>query len=240
MRDDSAHLHRLQRLTAVFMLSFLGIALSLGWWGAVQRADLAERPDNPRTVEEELRIERGRIFDNSGNLVLAQTVEDGERLRRVYPLTVTAPAVGYYSFRYGTAGVEQGVDGILRGDVEGGWAGFWRDLLNEPQSGRDVRLTINAAWQANASNLLGERQGAVLLLTIPDGGVRVLVSHPLYDPNELDAQFDQLAADASAPLLNRVTQAQYQPGLVLEPFVLAAALDQRLLRLADGVAEGGL
>jgi peptidoglycan glycosyltransferase len=50
--------------------------------------------------------------------------------------------------------------------------------------------------------------------------------------------FDDLVADASAPLLNRATQGQYQPGLTLQPFVLASALDQGIISLRDHV-EGG-
>jgi penicillin-binding protein A len=67
--------------------------------------------------------------------------------------------------------------------------------------------------------------------------VRAMVSHPAYDPNQLDGQFDQLVADQQAPLLNRATQGQYQPGLALQPFILAAALDQNLLRLNSPVED---
>ena len=38
-----------------------------------------------------------------------------------------------------------------------------------------------------------------------------------------------------APLLNRITQGQYQPGLLLQPFILAASIDQGIVRLNDTV-----
>jgi peptidoglycan glycosyltransferase len=58
-----------------------------------------------------------------------------------------------------------------------------------------------------------------------------MVSAPGYDPNQLDAQFETLSADAGAPLLNRAIQGRYQPGLMLQPLLIAGALDQGLIQL---------
>lgn len=233
---NQVHFHRLQRLAALFFLSFMGIALTIGWWGVIQRNTLEAREDNPRRVEAELRIQRGRILDTNG-VVLAETVGETDNLQRLYPLTYTAPAVGYYSFRYGTSGVEDALNSALRGESDDVLGEAWRKLLHEPQVGRDVRLALDAAWQAQASELLGEHSGAVVLLTIPEGAIRVLLSQPLYDPNDLDEQFEFLTSDESAPLLNRATQGQYQPGMVLEPFVLAAAVNQDLITLEDAIED---
>ncbi len=62
-----------------------------------------------------------------------------------------------------------------------------------------------------------------------------MVSHPDYDPNHLDDQFNELTENEDAPLLNRVTQGQYQPGLVLQPFLIASAMDAGLLKFEDPV-----
>ena len=48
-----------------------------------------------------------------------------------------------------------------------------------------------------------------------------MASRPGYDANHLDAEFERLVSDERAPLVNRVTQGQYQPGLLLQPFLLA-------------------
>lgn len=233
---NHVHFHRLQRLATLFFLSFIGIALTIGWWGVVQRATLEGREDNPRRVEDELRIQRGRVLDTNG-VILAETVGEPDNLQRLYPLTYTAPAVGYYSFRYGTSGVEDALNIALRGETDDVLGEAWRKLLHKPQVGRDVRLALDANLQKQASELLGEYSGAVVLLTIPEGAIRVLLSQPLYDPNDLDEQFEFLASDESAPLLNRATQGQYQPGMVLEPFVLAAAVNQDLIALEDTVED---
>jgi len=54
-----------------------------------------------------------------------------------------------------------------------------------------------------------------------------MVSVPPYDPNEVDrpGRFRQLNRDQNAPLLNRATQAGYQPGSTMKVVTAAAALD---------------
>jgi peptidoglycan glycosyltransferase len=62
-------------------------------------------------------------------------------------------------------------------------------------------------------------------MDVDSGDILALVSQPTYDPNMLDADWEQLESDPDAPLLNRATQGLYQPGGVLQPVVLAAALE---------------
>lgn len=226
---------RIQRLTLGLLAAFLAVALLLSYWGVVRSDALAERPDNPRRVEAELRIRRGRILDNEGQ-VLAETTGPVAAPQRVYPLGSSGPAVGYYSFRFGTAGVEEGFDAVLRGDGDNVWERFWRHNLHEAQEGRDIRLTLSVDRQRIAEALLGAQQGAIVLLTLPDGAISALVSHPAYDPNRLDENFEALVSDPRAPLFNRATQGQYQPGLALQPFLLAGALDAGVIALDETVA----
>lgn len=223
---------RLQHLSAALLAAFLAVFLLLSYWTVLRGTVLAEREDNPRRVEAELRIRRGRILDSEG-AVLAETVGPLQAPQRVYRIPEIGPAVGYYSFRYGTAGVEEGFDAVLRGDSDSVWEAIWRHSLHEVQRGRDIRLTLNAGWQRQAAALLGGRNGAIVLLTLPEGAIAAMASAPGYDPNRLDEQFDELAGSADAPLLNRATQGQYQPGLVLQPFLLAGAIDKGVLRLED-------
>ncbi len=227
---------RIQKLILGLLAAFLAVALMLGYWGVVRGAALAERQDNPRRVEAELRIRRGRILDSQGQ-VLAETTGPVASPQRVYPLGSSGPAVGYYSFRFGTAGVEEGYNAILRGDGNNVWERFWRHNMHQAQQGRDIRLTLNGDRQRTAEALLGDRQGAVVLLALPDAAVSAMVSHPGYDPNRLDEQFEALVNDPRAPLFNRATQGQYQPGLALQPFLLAGALDAGMLALDDSVAD---
>jgi len=227
--SPQTHLHKMQR---AILLGFLAVAGSLVFWIVVRSEAILARDDNPRVVEAELRIQRGRILDRNGT-VLAHTVGQPDALARTYPFATIGPAVGYYSFRHGTAGIEAGYDDVLRGESEGFTDVFNQQLLHMPQVGRDVQLTLDAELQTTAEALFGEAQGALVLLEISTGDVLAMVSHPYYNPNRLDENFEALVEDETAPLLNRAVQGQYQPGLVLQPFILAAALDQDRIQL-DG------
>ena len=105
-------LHKMQR---AILLGFLAIALSLVFWAVVRSEAILARDDNPRLVEAELRIQRGRILDRNGT-VLAETIGEPDALIRSYPFPTIGPAVGYYSFRHGTAGIEAGFEAVLRGE----------------------------------------------------------------------------------------------------------------------------
>ena len=238
MRTRTADVrHRINILGTVILLSFLAVALALVYWSIARGPGLLARDDNPRLVEAELRIVRGRILD-ANNEVLAETVGPADDLRRVYS-PAAGPAVGYYSIRHGTTGVEQGLDALLRGESDNPWATVLdQELMHRTQVGNDIRLTLDSRWQRTAESLLGDNDGGILLLALPDVSVRAMASQPGYDPNTLDENFDELAADVRAPLLNRVSQGQYQPGLVLQPFLLAAALERGLIEM-DGQVDGG-
>lgn len=233
MNNHSAQSH-LRKMQRAILLGFLAVALSLVFWSVVRSGAILARDDNPRLVEAELRIQRGRILDRTGR-VLAHTVGEPDALARTYPFATIGPAVGYYSFRHGTAGIEAGFDAVLRGESQDFTAVFNQQILHMPQIGRDVQLTLDAELQAIAETLFGQAQGALVLLEINSGDVLAMVSHPGYNPNRLDETFAALVEDETAPLLNRAVQGQYQPGLVLQPFILAAALDQDWIQLDDAV-----
>jgi peptidoglycan glycosyltransferase len=55
--------------------------------------------------------------------------------------------------------------------------------------------------------------------------VRVMVSFPQYDPNEVPEDFARLNRDDDAPLLNRATLGRYAPGSTFKVVTAAAALD---------------
>lgn len=224
---------RLLHIQLGFLLAFLLVFLAFTSWATWWSPALAVREDNPRVVEAELRLERGRILD-ANETVLAHSVPlPSGRFNREYPADVGEPVIGYYSLRHGTAGIENHLDEVLRGTAvgENNWEQAWRELTNQPQHGRDVRLTLRADWQAMADELLAGRQGALVLLSLNDNAVRVMASQPTYDPNLLNEQFDNLAAAENAPLLNRATQGRYQPGLILAPFIMAGAVNDGLLNL---------
>ncbi|MFN2188925.1 MAG: FtsW/RodA/SpoVE family cell cycle protein, partial [Candidatus Promineifilaceae bacterium] len=220
---------RLRQLSIVTVLSFALVFLLVAYWTALRGAQLLARDDNPRLVEAEQRISRGTIYDANGE-ILAESVEDAdEHQNRIYN-PFSGPLVGYYSFEHGQVGIENAMDAALRGETGDPWADFVdRELLHEVRVGRDVRTTIDASWQQTAAEALDGRQGAVILLSLADNAVRAMISQPTYNPNLLDEQFETLTQDESGPLINRAVQGQYQPGLILQPFLLAEAINKGVI-----------
>lgn len=227
--------HRLKRLNFLAVMAFLLILLALSFWGGIQQNELGNRTDNPRLVEEALSVERGRIYDATGLLLAYSVAQEDGTFRRTYPLSHTATAVGYSTFRFGSVGIEGFYDDYLSGEQT-----FWDELSHRPRHGRDLRLTIDVRLQSFASQLLENYHGTMILLSIPDGAIKAIVSFPSYDPNALTENFDALVENTNAPLMNRATQAQYQPGSILSPLILAYLLDNQLVTQAEITAVNQL
>ena len=196
------------RLARVILVSYVGIAVALVFWQMVQAPVMVAREDNPRLVLAQQRIHRGRLLDAHG-VVLAQSLPDPESgfYVRNYPAVEAVHGVGYYSLRYGAGAAEAAFDRPLRGELS-----YFDHVLHRTQKGNDVPLSLDLAAQTAASRTLGDRRGAVVVIEVTTGRVLVLLSHPLFDPNVLDEQWDTLSADPAAPLLNRATQGSYPLG----------------------------
>lgn len=222
----------ISRIAALLLIAFVLLIGALGYWAASGPA-LTARPDNPRRILDEQRILRGAILDRDGETIVETTGEFGAYTRRThYPQA--APFTGYYSINYGTSGVEQIFDGILRGTAGVDPLQSQIDrLLHVSPIGRAVQLTIDLDIQRLADTLLDGQTGAIVVVSVPGGDVLALSSQPTFDPNTLDDSWDTLRADPAAPLLNRATQGQYQPGTALQPILLGEALRRGVTAL-DG------
>ena len=213
----------INRISALLLLAFALLAGALGYWAASGHS-LTARDDNPRRILAERRIHRGAIIDHDGQVIVETVGERGEYVRRtLYPDAV--PVTGYYSINYGTSGVEQAYDDTLRGirGIDETQARI-DALLHIHPAGRAVQLTIDLDAQRIADALLNGHTGAIVVLSVPDNQILALSSRPTFDPNTLDENWEALRADPTAPLLNRATQGQYQPGTALQPVLLAEAL----------------
>ena len=111
-----------------------------------------------------------------------------------------------------------------------------RDIkYNDPQKGNDVRLTIDLAAQREASAIMNDRRGALVVLDVNDGSVLVFFSSPTYDPNPLtwgisNSEWSALLGDKDKPMMNRVMGGAYPPGSTFK-VVTASAI------LMEGVAN---
>jgi cell division protein FtsW (lipid II flippase)/cell division protein FtsI/penicillin-binding protein 2 len=214
---------------------WIALALALGWWTIVRGPALTTRTDNPRRALAERVNPRGAILDRNG-VALAETVGAQGEYARAYPLgTAAAAVVGYDSARFAQAGVERSRDETLRGETGHDAITTWWQHLTQgtPPSGLGIRLTLDAALQTSVAQALSPYRGAAVVLEVSTGNLLVLASSPSFDPNTLEQDWEDLTARADAPLLNRATQASYQPGMIFAPFLLAQGVEGGLLSLED-------
>jgi len=208
------------RVVALFLLVlFLAPVVNLTRLQVLRSEELFSRPDNTRTLED-LSL-RGSLLDRAGQ-PLAQSQEG----RRTYPLgPLTGPLLGYMTGRLGSAGLEASLEARTAGyAVPRTPMQAWSLVARGERRGDDVVLTLHRDLQKLAWDLLEGSRGAVLVLDIPTGEILAVASRPSFDPANLEADWERLRVDPSAPLIERGTQGLYPPGSTFKILTMAGAL----------------
>jgi penicillin-binding protein 2 len=159
----------------------------------------------------------------------------------------------YYSYRLpdyrGVVGIEGGFDEQLRGragveSVLVNNLGYRQSetILEAPEPGENVVLTIDLDLQRAAAESLAAHQGAdargaVVVMDVRSGDVLAMVSSPEIDPNywvggmsadEFQKETVFLNDLKLRPQINRATQENYAPGSIFKTIVALAALENGL------------
>ncbi len=155
--------------------------------------------------------------------------------RRFYPAhEVTSHILGFTNIDdIGQEGLELAYDNWMRGIP--GQKRVIKDrlgriieeveLIREAQPGNDLHLTIDRRLQYLAYRELQRtllehqaRSGSVVLLDVKTGEILAMVNLPAYNPN-------QAVKSDGESLRNRAVTDVFEPGSVIKPFVVAAALE---------------
>ncbi len=130
----------------------------------------------------------------------------------------------------GKDGVEKFYDKYLRGQsggkkIEVDAQGNPVRVLEivDPTPGNNVYLTIDLEMQQKVDEILGNKEGAVVVLNPNNGDVLAMSSHPDYDATHVWSEIDQ----RNHPFMNRAL-ATYPPGSTFKVVTLAAALQESL------------
>jgi peptidoglycan glycosyltransferase len=216
---------RLGRLITVILLAFGAVALGLGYWQVAAAPELVADPKlNGYRIAQRLREDmRGQILDRNGQ-PLADVVKQSDGYDRRYPFAGGFPVTGYWSLRYGAAGLEGKYDLALRGQQGAGVDAIWQRLLHRPVVGANVVTTIDLRLQRAAVEAMGQATGAAIAIDPRSGAVLALVSMPYPDPNRLDSDYERLRQDPGDPLFNRATSGLYVPGSTFKVVTFTTAL----------------
>ena len=104
----------------------------------------------------------------------------------------------------------------------------------EPARGEDLRLTLDLGAQRVAAELMGSEKGALVVLDVQDGAVKVLYSSPSFDPNPLtwgisSREWNELLKDPNRPMMDRAVSGTYPPGSTFKAVTTIAALEENVV-----------
>lgn len=225
------------RRVALAMMAMVVLLMANATYVQVIRADeLRHHPGNSRTLYDEYSRPRGQIIADGQSLATSVETQDQLKYLRTYRMgPAFAPATGYYSYVYGSNGVERAKNDMLNGSDDS--LAFTRlsDMITgrQPQGG-NVELTIKPAMQQVAYDELVSKgyQGSVVALDPKTGAILTMVNAPSYDPNLLAGHNDkdqtknwnQLGATPGNPMTNRAVSEIYPPGSTFKLITAASAL----------------
>lgn len=160
---------------------------------------------------------RGRILASDGTVLAYGPASD----RRYPEGTLAANLLGF--------------TGKRQPDGRFGLEGLEYSLDHRLQTGQDVRLTIDPSLQAAAETNLKRvaeknqaADGMAVILEIGTGRVLAAASYPSFDPNHWQQA-------SSEDMIDRPFAQEYEPGSVMKPFVVAALMQNGLLRPGETV-----
>ncbi|NLY35977.1 MAG: penicillin-binding protein 2 [Tissierellia bacterium] len=218
---------RIRFLLIIVMLVFLGVSLYLVYFQLFEAKALNAHSANSRNYLDEGNIIRGKIYDQSGEL-LASNLDEGDKKRiSEYPYSL-AHIIGYDSKEHGKSGIESTYNAQLLGLSEDDLLGAMKDFMGKKGTGNDLYLTLNAQLQSYIFSLLESHKGAVAVMDPVSGKVLSLVSSPSFNTNEVDLNWQNLIEREDGVLLGRGAQGLYTPGSIIKLLTATALLESGL------------
>jgi penicillin-binding protein A len=229
---------QITRIAGLAMGLMVVLIVATTYWQTWARPALAERQDNAIQRVAQFEIKRGLILSPSRILAKNKERKVGGRtfyFRRYPQGRLAAHVVGYSTAARSRTGLERSLNPALTGSARSlsSLVDQSLDKLNgKPIIGDTVVTTLDVNGQRAALDALGSTCGAVVALDPRTGRVRVMVSSPSYNPNDVEANFGKIekiraACTPASPLLNRATQGLYPPGSTFKVVTASAAIDSR-------------
>lgn len=160
----------------------------------------------------------------------------------------------------GKSGIEKAMESYLRGkdgtktiSVQDGTV-VSSEITVPVEAGNTVRLTVDSTFQKDLQNILENfiknfdklrdektkeeglgkvTSGALVVLDAEDGAVLGMATYPTYNLKDYSQNYDKLAADENAPLLNRATFGLYRPGSTFKTITATAGLNEGIVNGAS-------
>ncbi len=225
----------IRRVAIAALAMFAVLLLNLSASYLVRTDALNNRPENRRVSDARFAQDRGPIMVGNSPIAISEPVKDRFKFQRSYPSgKLYAPVTGYYSYIFGSSGLERSFSEQLIGVDDSQFLDRLINILTgATPKGASVETTLDARAQRAAWKGLDGRKGAVVALDTSTGAIKALVTSPSFDPNDLASHdleasrkaWEKLNDDASRPMANRATREIYPPGSTFKLITAAAALE---------------
>jgi penicillin-binding protein A len=236
---------QIRQLAGGLMVCYALLFVALNYWQVGRQEELNAKFDNTRAIRREFESPRGPIVTIDG-VTVAESIENPEgsqfKYQRVYPTgELFGHITGYYTFAFGSTGVERTENDVLTGGTAQQQIRALPDIVtgrNRDDSG-SVRLSLRSDLQEVAKEALGDRQGSVVVLEPKTGAIKAMWSYPGFDPNlvtnpdfeEARAVLTFLENFPGDPLLANAYQQRYMPGSSFKVLTTGIALQDGVVNL---------
>lgn len=200
---------------------------------------------------------RGIIYDRNGRELAWNDFlndENGPKIGRAYVnMPGSAHVLGYVGI--GPGGRVIGIDGVEKKyeNILGGIPGTKlietdskneiksESILEPPESGKSIRLTIDAKLQSQFYKILesviqerGFGGGAGVILDVKTGEILALTSFPEYNSQVLSRGqpediIKKYFESPGKPFVNRAISGLYAPGSIIKPLIALASLNEKVI-----------
>lgn len=237
-------MNRQIRLVGVGLMAlFVALFVQLNYLQVVHAPSLQHNSLNGEQVIKEYDLPRGAIFSTDGTtLAYSKQTPKGSSFKyeRLYPTgSLFGQLTGYYSFIYGSEGVEKAYDSVLVGtkhsfNLPTNLEQLGHLLTNVPAA-QNVTLTLSDKLQALARKELAGRDGSVVALNPSTGAILAMYSNPTYNPERLSQlstvketqAWKRLLAAPGNPLLPGAYRNRWFPGSTFKVITSAAVYDHQ-------------
>lgn len=208
MNNMKRSIRRVFWFLAICFFLLLGYMLHLV---VVQRDGIITNSYNVRLSRDDGTIQRGSIVDQDGEVIARSVLQaDGTYVREYPRYRMAAHITGYNSM--GKAGLELSENFTLQTLHNEIFQRFSSVAFDTNLVADSIRLTIDMDVQSLAWDLLGNANGAIVVMEPDTGRVLALQAYPDYNPNSVASDWLDLREDENSPLVNRSTQGLYPPG----------------------------
>lgn len=215
-------------VTYIFVALFVVMIGYLMYFIAIDSGEVINNSYNSRQELLAQKVVRGKIY-SANREVLAETIVNADKTEtRSYPYgQLFAHVVGFST--HGKMGIESMENFNLLTSNAFVTERLQNTISEQKNIGDNIITTLDVNLQKTASDALGVYKGAVVVMDPETGEILAMVSKPDYDPNTVDAEWEQVTADTeNGALVNRATLGLYPGGSTFKIITTLAYLREHM------------